>query len=324
MSCAAASRPPIVTIVGPTAAGKTTLAIDLCERLGGEIVGADSVQVYRHCDIGSGKPTREELRGIAHHLIDIVDPNTAIDAAQFAQLADRAIEDVASRGHLPIVVGGTGLWLRALLLGLAELPAVDAQLRAQLEEHFLREGASAMHRKLAEVDPISAATIHPNDQLRVVRALEVHAQTGTPLGEIRRAHALGGPRYPILGLYVDLPLALYRAVVVQRVRTMLAAGFEREVRDLLDRYGADIRALGAVGYRQMRDYVLQARSDSDLSSEVCVEADIVRATEQYARRQRNWFRSDQTINLRLDPAEARNAITLNAIQRHLDRHAARA
>lgn len=301
---------PLSTLViaGPTGVGKTALAVDVCLELGGEIVGADSVQVYRGFDIGSSKPTAKELKGIRHHLIDVVEPNEPMDAARYAQLADAAIADIHGRGMLPVVVGGTGLWLRALLRGLLELPKSDPQLRHSIEVQWQREGADAAFRRLREVDPISAASIHSNDRLRVVRALEVHAQTGRALGELRKAHALGKPKYNALGLCVDLPIEHYRQMVAMRTRAMLDDGLGDEVAALLTRFGPDVRAMSAVGYRQMRDHLLRVPG-SDAAD---VAEDIVRATLLYARRQRTWFARDPNIHLRCDPASARQ---LDILQR---------
>lgn len=230
-----AARAPIVVIAGMTGAGKTDLALALARRLDAELVGADSVQVYRGFDIGSAKPTKDELRGIAHHLIDVVDPDEAIDAARYAELADAAIADVARRGRVPIVVGGTGLWLRALLRGLVALPAPDPKIRGELEAEADRVGAPALHARLITLDPRAAGAIHPNDRLRIVRALEVHAQTGEPIGELRAKHALGAPRHDALVLLIDRPRDEMTARMEARTTSMLARGLLDEVRALLAR-----------------------------------------------------------------------------------------
>jgi tRNA dimethylallyltransferase len=287
-------RPALVVVAGTTASGKTELALALARRLGGELVGADSVQVYRGFDVGSAKPTAEELGGIAHHLLDVVDPDEAIDAARYASLADAAIAGVASRGRLPIVVGGTGLWLRALVRGLVALPAPDPTLRASLEAEVARDGAPRLHARLAAIDPRAAVAIHPHDALRIVRALEVHAQTGEALGELRHRHALGAPRYPTLFLALDRPREELRVRLTLRVRSMLERGWVDEVRRLLARWGPDVRAFGSVGYREVLAHVR-----GELSAEAA-EAGAVRASWVYARRQRTWFRSEPGVDLRLD------------------------
>lgn len=294
-----ASDARIVVIAGPTAVGKTAEAIALAKQLDGELVGADSVQVYRGFDVGSSKPTPADLGAIAHHMIDIREPTELLDAAGYAQLADAAIADIIARGKLPIVVGGTGLWLRALLRGLVSVPAVDHALRARLEAEWDRAGGAAMHGRLARVDPLSAERIHPNDKLRVVRALEVFEQTGQPLGEARRDHALGHPRYNARIYVLDLPSEQHRALVAERVRQMLDHGFELEVRTLIDRFGRHLRPLGSVGYRQMVEHVCDGVSLADTQRE------IVRTTLIYARRQRTWWSTDPSLYLRVPPGTLR-------------------
>lgn len=286
----------IVVIAGPTAVGKTAQAVALAQRLDAELIGADSVQVYKGFDIGSSKPTPDELHGVRHHLIDVCEPTELIDAAEYARRADAAIADVAGRGKLPIVVGGTGLWLRALTRGLVALPQVDRALRARLEAEWDAVGGAAMHTRLALVDPWSAKRIHPNDKLRVVRALEVFEQTGVPLGEARRAHALGRPRYRALSYVLDLPSEEHRARVGERVEAMLANGFVAEVRGLLERYGGQARAFGAVGYRQVVEHVQSGVPLDETARQ------IVRATLVYARRQRTWWSSDPNMHKRIRPS----------------------
>ena len=278
------SRPAIVVVAGVTAAGKTAAAIELARARSGELVGADSVQVVRGFDIGSAKPTQSELAGVRHHLIDVVDPDEAIDAMRFAELADAAIDEIASRGRLPIVVGGTGLWLRALLRGLLELPPVDEALRARLEAEAEAIGPQALHRRVAEVDPASAAWMHPNDQRRLVRALEVHAQTGEALGALQAAHQRGGLRYEAEVYVLDRPRDALYAALRTRITQMLAAGWAAEVRALLERWGPDVRAMGSVGYAQVAAHV---RGELDAEA---LEQEVYRATRTYTRRQRTWLR----------------------------------
>lgn len=288
------TRPSIVVVAGTTASGKTALALALARATGAELVGADSVQVYRGFDIGSAKPTAAELGGVRHHLIDVIDPDEAIDAARFATMADEAIADVARRGARAIVVGGTGLWLRALVRGLVSLPTPDPAIRAALEEEADRLGAPALHARLVETDPRAASAIHPNDALRIVRALEVHAQTGRPLGELRHEHALGAPRHRTLFLALDRERESLRARIEARVDAMLEVGLVGEVRGLLARWPAEARAFGSVGYREVVRH---------LRGELGVEAlrtEIVRSTWVYTRRQRTWFRSEPGIDAHLD------------------------
>jgi len=279
-------RPAIIVLAGPTATGKTAAALALARALDGELIGADSVQVYRGFDVGSAKPTKEELSGIRHHLIDVLEPEESIDAVTYAEMADGAIRDVASRDRVPIVVGGTGLWLRALLRGLLDLPPVDPVLRARVEAEVDRLGSPALHARLAEVDPKGAKAIHQNDALRIVRGLEVYEQTGQALGELRERHGLGSPRYPGLHLYLDRDPRDLKERIAARVRAMLDSGFEDEVRALLARHDGDARAFGSVGYKQM---VARIRGELDPGAAF---AAIDKATRVYARRQRTWFSSE--------------------------------
>lgn len=306
-------RIPIVCVVGATATGKTSAAITLCERINGEIVGADSVQVYRGVDIGSGKPRQEQLRGIRHHLLDVVNPDEAIDAARYAELADAAILDIHARGRVPVVVGGTGLWLRALLRGLVDVPPVDAQLRAHLEQRWESEGASAMHGYLHTVDPLSAARIHPNDKLRVVRALEVYEQSGRAMGEKRREHALGTPRYHALAYLLQVPPVHLAERQRQRIAEMLDAGWLEETSTLLHNYGPSARPLSAVGYRQLVTHL-----NDGVSLDV-TRGQIERVTRLYARRQTTWFKSDRDVHQVITPDALLGDTQIDAVLRHLDR-----
>ena len=286
------TRRRLLIIAGPTATGKTAAAIHVARRLDGELVGADSVQVYRGFDIGSAKPTEEELRGVRHHLIDVVDPDQAIDAMAYASMADEAIDDIRARGRLPIVVGGTGLWIRALLRGLVDVPPVDREVRRRLEVLVEAEGAPALHERLAKVDPLSAETIHPNDALRIVRALEVFEQTGRPLGSLRAEHALGTPRYESAFVVVDTERAAHDAIIERRAGQMLDAGWVDEVRSLRARWGDDVRAFGSVGYREVLAHV---RDGIPLDETL---RRIRKSTRVYARRQRTWFQGELSVSWR--------------------------
>ncbi len=286
MSRTAAFPSALLLIAGPTAAGKSGLAEVLCERLGGEIVSADSVQVYRGFDIGSAKPSLESRRRIPHHLIDVRDPDAPLHAGDFARLADEAIVRIIARGRLPVVVGGTGLWIRALLHGLVPLPPPDRALRERLGAEADRVGLDAMHRRLRRVDPRAAARIHPRDRVRLLRALEVFEQTGEPLGELQRRHARGAPRYAHRVLFVDQPRAVLDARIARRIDEFLARGWLEEVRGLLCRWGRTVRPMGSVGYRQMAEHLLEG-----VSFEQARERAIT-ATRRYARRQRTWWRGE--------------------------------
>ena len=276
---------PLIAGVGPTAAGKSALALRLAGELRGEIVSCDSLQVYRGLDIGSAKATPEERAAVPHHLLDVVDPDALFSAAEYARLARAAIADVDGRGRIPIVVGGTGLYLRALLFGLFEGPARDEAFRARLAAFAARRGAGRLHRLLARVDPESAARLAPADEVRGVRALEVLRATGRPLGAHHRggASALEGFRVHVVG--IAPPRDLLRAAVVRRTDEMFARGLLGEVRGLIDRgYAPDLRPLQAIGYRQAVEVVLGRRDEAE------ARRDIVAATMRYAKRQLTWFR----------------------------------
>jgi tRNA dimethylallyltransferase len=275
----------LIAVVGPTAAGKSAVALRLAQETAGEIVSCDSLQVYRGLDIGSAKATPEERAAVPHHLLDVVAPDEAFSAAEYARLARASLEGIRGRGRLPIVVGGTGLYLRALLHGLFEGPARDEALRARLSALGARHGSPRLHRLLARVDPEAAARIAPRDAIRIVRALEVFKTTGRPLTAHHRAGApaLEGFRVHVVGLAP--PRDALRDAVVRRTDGMFARGLLAEVRGLLDRgYASDLRPLQAIGYRQAVDVVLGRRDEAD------ARRDIVASTMRYAKRQLTWFR----------------------------------
>lgn len=302
------TRPPILVVGGMTATGKTRAALELARRFEGELVGADSVQVYRGFDIGSAKPSREELGGVPHHLIDILDPDETIDAARFAERADEVIARIAERGRLPIVVGGTGLWLRALIRGLVELPLPDPTVRSRLDREADRLGSHALHARLATIDPTAASRIHPNDRVRVVRALEVFEQTGRPLGELQAEHEKGAPRYEARFFVLDRPRDALYATLKSRIAAMVEAGWADEVRHLIARFGPDVRPMRSVGYRQMLDHVLEGQPLKE------TERRAYQATRVYTRRQRTWFRGEPGIETVITAEELLGARSMKSIE----------
>lgn len=273
----------LLVIVGETGSGKTRLAVELARAFDGEIVGADSVQVYRGFDIGSGKPTAEELSGVRHHLLDVADPSEDFDAAHFVELADAAIADVRARGKTPIVCGGTYLWVRALLHGLASAPRAPKELRAALQEQAAREGAPALHARLQTCDPASAARLHPNDAVRIVRALEVFESTGRPLSAFQEEHGFRPQRHRARLCAISWDRAVLESRIERRIAAMLRAGWVDEVRGLLAHGHREARAMGAVGYAEVRAYLEQGGDHDALA------ATILRATRVFARRQRTWL-----------------------------------
>jgi tRNA dimethylallyltransferase len=273
----------LVCIVGPTASGKTDIAFEVCDAVGGEIISADSVQIYRGFDIGSGKPTVEERKRAPHHLVDTHAPDEAMDAAEFARRAELAIADVRARGKVPIVVGGTFFWVRALTLGLVEAPAADAEVRARHKALAEAEGRSALHAALAKVDPESAARLHPNDFVRVSRALEVYELSGRTMTAFQTEHGFKARRFDARLIGREHEAATLTARIAARVDAWLAGGWLDEVRGLMAAGHAESRAMGSVGYAEVR-----AHLEGKLAREDLRDA-IVRSTRVFARKQRTWL-----------------------------------
>jgi tRNA dimethylallyltransferase len=275
-----------VVVAGPTASGKSDLAVRLALRFGGEIVNADSVQVYKYLDVGTAKPTLAERARVPHHLIDIRAPNEPYSAADFARDAKRAIGEIKARGRLPLLVGGTMLYARALRGGLSDLPSADAEVRASIDAQARQVGWPALHARLAQVDPVTAARLPPNDSQRIQRALEVFELTGVPLSQLQ-----GAPRGPGLRLATIALLPHDRAELHRRIErrfdAMLAAGFLDEVRRLMTRgdLDADLPALRSVGYRQAWRHL---RGETTFAQ---FRAEAIAATRQLAKRQITWLRS---------------------------------
>jgi tRNA dimethylallyltransferase len=280
-----------IAVLGPTAAGKSALALELAERLrasGGpriEIVACDSMQVYRRMDIGTGKPTPTEQARFVHHLLDLVDPDEPFHAARWAAEARRVIVDVNARGALPIIVGGTGLYFRALVRGLFEAPPSDLEIRRRHEAEAAASGVATLHARLATIDPEAAARILPQDLLRISRALEIFEQTGVPMTILHRA-APTPPPLDLVTVVLDPPLPLLRAAIDARVDGMMAAGFLAEVTTLRAAGFGSTRALQGLGYRQLSQHL-----DGQLALDAAVD-ETKRATAGYARRQRTWFRKE--------------------------------
>ena len=279
--------PRILVISGPTATGKTALAVELALRHSGEVVSADSMQIYRRMDIGTAKPTREEMRGVPHHMLDVADPEEDFSVARYVELAAACVDGILARGKLPIVAGGTGLYIDSLLSGrtFARFDP-DSPLRRELEEELARRGGAALLEELARVDPDTAARLHPNDGKRIVRALEVYRSTGTTLTEHNAMTRSLPPRYDAL----TLTLAFQRredmwARIDRRVDQMMASGLVDEVRALLDSGVPDrCTAMQAIGYKEM---AAALRGDGDTAR---AAEEIKLRSRQYAKRQLTWFR----------------------------------
>ncbi len=291
----------LVVLVGPTAAGKTAAAIALCQAVGGEIVSADSVQVYRGLDIGSAKATAAERAAARHHLLDVVEPTEPFDAARWVTLAEEAIADIAGRGLLPVVCGGTGLYVRALLHGLSPVPPIDAEVRARVRAQVAEEGPRAAHARLALVDPETAARVAPTDPQRISRALEVHAQTGRPLSAWQRERPWSAGRYRALVVGLWPERAVLHARINARAAVMVREGVGEEVRGLLAAgVPFDRGPLATHGYRPVVAWVQGALPRARLAEAIAA------GHRKYARRQLTWFRRTTARDdalVHLDPAD---------------------
>jgi tRNA dimethylallyltransferase len=283
-------RVKLLILLGPTASGKSGLAVHLAESVGAEILNADSMQVYRSMDIGTAKPTEEQRRRVPHHLLDLVDPDQPFSVADFRTAAEKAIADISGRGKRVIACGGTGLYIRALTKGLVAAPGGDEDIRNELRELAEREGHGALHALLEKADPTTAARLHPHDQFRIIRALEIWRITGRPVSELRDEHRFSDSPYSCLKIGLAIDRAVLYEVIDARVDSMMNAGFLNEVRTLLESgYPASLKPLRSLGYRHIIGY---------LNGEYSLEDAILlmkRDTRRYAKRQLTWFNQDREI-----------------------------
>ncbi len=291
---------PLVVIVGPTAVGKSGIAILVAKALGTEVLTADSRQVYRGMDIGTDKPTAAERQGVPHRLIDLVDPDQPFNTGAFRRQALAEIARLHQEGKVPLLVGGTGLYVRTVLRGLWEGPAADWEFRRALEQEAGAKGADWLYRRLVQVDPESARRLHPNDRVKIVRALEVHHLLGRPLSEEHKRHAFAEmPFAPLLIGLTRERTALYRRVD-ERVELELAKGLMEETKRLLDRgYGRHLGSMKGLGYKQMAGHLA---GDYDYAEAV---RRLKRDTRRFAKRQMTWFRKEPGLQwLSIEGAES--------------------
>jgi tRNA dimethylallyltransferase len=280
----------IIVIVGPTASGKSELAVRLAAEFAGEIVNADSMQFYTGMEIGTARPSSQQMSLVPHHLFGIVPPDVNFTAADFTAAAGEVITDICRRGRIPFVVGGTGLYIRALLCGLAESPSADEEFRASMTDYAEKHGAGALHQLLARVDPAAAARLHINDRVRIIRALEVFHRTGKPLSLVQGGHGFRECRYDALEIGLDVARPLLYERIEKRIDAMMAAGLVGEVEQLLAQgYSPCLKAMGAIGYREICDFF---RGKQTLTESVDL---MKKNTRHYAKRQLTWFKKDQAI-----------------------------
>jgi tRNA dimethylallyltransferase len=290
MSRAGEAHRPVLAVVGATATGKSALALALAEELGGEIVNADALQVYRGFDAGTAKPDAAERRRVRHHLIDILEPHEPYSAGEFARRARQAIADVAGRGQLPIVVGGSGLYLRALLAGISPVPPGDPAARRLLRQRMESEGLPALAAELARLDPETAARLPAGDRQRILRALEVVLVSGLPLSRWIARQPFGIQSIAAIRVGLTLPRAILYDRIAARVDRMVEQGWAEEVRGLLQRgLSPALPAFQAIGYRQ---FVHHVRGEWSLQRTV---AETVTATRRFAKRQETWFRKEPDV-----------------------------
>lgn len=288
----------VIIIAGPTASGKTEIAVEVALAVGGEVIGADSMQIYRGLEIGTASPTKEEMRGVAHHLIGVVEPKENFTAWDWLAFARKFISEITARGKVPIVAGGTGLYIRSLLKGLFDAPFPDLDLRKKLKSC---DDVGKLYERLKEIDPITAQKIHPNDKYRIVRALEVFEQTGKPISQLR-SEWNAPDRYEALKILLDLPRDELYERIARRAEEMIKKGLIEEVKRIRESgYSRNIRPMMHFGYRYIWSFL-----EGEISLERALEL-MKRDTRHYARKQLTWFKREEGF-IRLNPSTQKKEI----------------
>jgi tRNA dimethylallyltransferase len=283
-------KPKVIVICGPTALGKTSTAIHLAKHFDGEIIGADSMQIYRHMDIGTAKPTLDERARVKHHMIDFIDPDEHFDARTFATLSREKVMELHEQTIIPFVVGGTGLYIKALLHGLFKTKALDSDIRGRLRAEVQAHGSAYLYKKLCRQDPDTAKKIHSNDTYRIMRALEVYELTGKTLAKFHQEHGFRDSPFVVLkiGLHISRE-ALYKRIN-KRVEIMINSGFVNEVKRLLVMgYSPELKSMQSIGYRHIVNFIEgHCTWDETLRT-------LKRDTRRYAKRQMTWFKADPEV-----------------------------
>lgn len=286
----APDKPKVVVICGPTGIGKTSVGILLSEKFAGEIISADSMQIYRYMDIGTAKPTTKEQNRIAHHMIDIVDPDEDFDAVQFTKMARGKVRQLHQSGVMPFVVGGTGLYIKALLQGLFHSNPVDPKIRERLLKEASENGNSSLHDRLKQVDPDTAERLHPNDAYRIIRALETIESSGRSISEHHQDHRFADEPFNALKIGLQMERQKLYDRIDRRVDMMIDAGLLGEVKKLLSMgYSGGLKSMQSIGYRHMADCI-----EGRLTWDECVRT-LKRDTRRFAKRQFTWFGADRDI-----------------------------
>lgn len=282
-------KKPLIVIAGPTASGKTALSISLAKHFDGEIISADSMQIYKYMDIGTAKPTEEEKAGIPHYMMDIVEPSVSFSVADYCNMAHKTIAEIHSKGKLPIIVGGTGLYIDSLVNNVDfGSPDSDPKIRAQLEKLAIKDGNEAVHKILAEIDPETAAKYHPNNLRRIIRAIEFYKLSGTTISQ--HAHEEKSSPYTPVWLAINWDREVLYDRINRRVDTMMQDGLLEEVKALLEKgYEKSSTAMQGIGYKEFFDYF-----DGKISLEEAVEITKMNS-RRYAKRQLTWFRRNRNI-----------------------------
>ena len=285
-----AEKPKVIAVMGPTAVGKTGLVLQLAKDLGGEIVNADSMQIYRFMDIGTAKPTAAERAAVVHHLLDIVDPDQDFDASLYSQLARKTIKKLVEEGRVAIAVGGTGLYFKALFHGLFPSGHIDQVVRQRLRREGERDDGEKLYQRLKKIDPSTAARLHANDLFRIIRALEVWECTGKPMSVLQKEHGFRENPFITLKIGLELPRSQLYEQINSRVEKMMELGLLSEVRELLAQgYGPHLKSMQALGYRHMLQHLINGMKIAE------AVRTMKRDTRHYAKRQMTWFRGDQEI-----------------------------
>ncbi len=283
-------KPDIIIICGPTGIGKTSTTINLAKAFNGEIINADSMQLYRHMDIGTAKPTPDERAEVKHHIVDMITPDAPFDAAKFASAADKLIFDFVKNGITPFIAGGTGLYIKSLVDGLFRANPANPLIIKKLTDEADKSGTEELYKRLLSVDPKAAEKIHQNDSFRIIRALEIFESTGKPISEHHNKHNFTNRRYRVLKIGLSMERELLYDRINKRVDLMLEEGLLKEVKALIKMgYPPSIKPMKSLGYRHMAEFI-QGENDWDEAVRT-----LKRDTRRYAKRQMTWFRSDTEI-----------------------------